>query len=247
MERTRKPLRDWFAAMYLFVVSKQGISAMDLSRQVGVSYPTAWTWLHKLRSAVNDRDKSPLGGVVEVDETWEGGLRQGEPERPTVRDARVVGAVEVKDVGWGRVRLELLENGSSTSIGPFLQENVAAGSTLLSENRQEYRDLTRDLGMDHVPAHLSGGEGEAQEAHPAVHRVFSLLHRVLLTTYQGAVSRKHLSNYLAEYEFRFNRRSSASRTLLFQRLLSCAVRRPPPCYWQILGRPDGKTPLWAGA
>ena len=77
MHGSRKPLRLWFLAMFLFVVSKQGISALDLSRQIGVTTKTAWTWLHKLRSAVTGRPRSKLRGVVEADETWEGGLHEG--------------------------------------------------------------------------------------------------------------------------------------------------------------------------
>ena len=248
MEGTRKPLRLWFMAMYLFVVSKQGISAMDLSRQLGLSYPAAWTWLHKLRAAVNTRAKLPLEGVVEADETWEGGLRKGEPGRPTVGEkALVAGAVEVKQKRWGRTRLASLADGSSASIGPFLMENVAPGSRLLTDDWRSYRRPAREQGLRHEPTNVSKSDREAHEILPAVHRVFSLLHRVLLTTYQGAVSQKHLPNYLAEYEFRFNRRHSASRALLFQRLLSASVRRRPPRYWEILGRPDAETPLWMAA
>ena len=248
MEGTRKPLRDWFLAMYLFVVSKQGISAMELSRELGLSYPAAWTWLHKLRAAVNTRAKAELDGVVEVDETWEGGLRRGEPGRPTVGEkALVAGAVEVKEKGWGRARFASIEDGSSVSLGAFLRENVAPGSTLLTDDWRSYRRPARELGLNHVPTNMSKSEKEAHEVLPAVHRVFSLLHRVLLATYQGAVSQKHLPNYLAEYEFRFNRRKSWSRSLLFQRLLSAGIRRRPPYYWEILGRPDGRTPLEVAA
>jgi transposase-like protein len=245
MEGTRKPLRDWFLAMFLFVVSKQGISAMDLSRQLGLSYPTAWTWLHKLRAAVNTRRKLPLCGVVEADETWEGGLRKGEPGRPTVGEkALVAAAIEVRPREWGRVRLASLEDGSAASLGPFLRENVETGSVLLTDDWRSYRRPAREQGLGHRPTNVSRSGKEAHEILPAVHRVFSLLHRVLLATYQGAVSQKHLPNYLAEYEFRFNRRTSGSRTLLFQRLLSAGVERSPPRYWEIVGRPDPETPLW---
>jgi transposase-like protein len=72
---TRTPLRLWFLAMYLFVSSKQGISALELQRELGVAkYQTAWTWLHKLRNAIAMRPTAPLKGHVEIDETWEGGL-----------------------------------------------------------------------------------------------------------------------------------------------------------------------------
>lgn len=94
---------------------------------------------------------------------------------------------------------------------------------------------------------MSKADKEAHELLPGTHRVFSLLHRVLLGTYQGAISHKHLPSYLSEYEFRFNRRKSQSRSLLFQRLLSAVVNCLPAFYWQIVGRPDAATPLRAAA
>ena len=249
MHGSRKPLRTWFLAMFLFVVSKQGISAMDLSRQLGLSYPTAWTWLHKLRTAISTRSKTMLHGVVEADETWEGGLQEGRGGRPKVgeKKALIAGAIEVYEKGWGRVRLASVMSGSAASLGAFLHENVAPGSVLRTDDWRSYRKPAAEAGYKHIPTNMSKSDRKAHEILPAMHRVFSLIHRVLLTTYQGAVSRKHLPHYLGEYEFRFNRRASRSRGLLFQRLLSVAVNHPPPCYWEILGRQDGKTPLHAAA
>ena len=249
MHGSRKPLRLWFLAMYLFVADKQGIPALPLSRQLGISYPTAWTWLHKLRCAAGHRPKTKLRAVVEADETWEGGLNEGHSGRPKVgkKKALIAGAIEIRERSWGRVRLASLEDGSSASLGPFLWENVEEGAALLTDDWRSYRRPARQGGYEHTATNVSKSNRKAHEILPAIHRVFSLLHRVLLTTYQGAVSRKHLPKYLFEYEFRFNRRTSASRGLLFQRLLSAATRRSPPFYWEILGRPDGKTPLRAAA
>lgn len=249
MHGSRKPLSLWFLAIYEFVVSKQGISALELSRRLGLAYPTAWTWLHKLRCAALNRPKTMLRGTVEADETWEGGLDENLTGRPKVskKKALVGGAIEVGGKGWGRVRLSSLEDGSASSLGTFLHENVEPGSTLFTDDWRSYRKPAKAGGYRHVATNISKSARKAHEILPAIHRVFSLLHRVLLTTYQGAVTRKHLPKYLAEYEFRFNRRASRSRGLLFQRLLSSAVLRAPPYYWEILGRPDGRTPLWAAA
>ena len=112
---------------------------------------------------------------------------------------------------------------------------------------RSYRRPARQGGYEHTATNVSKSEKKAHQILPAIHRVFSLLHRVLLTTYQGAVSQKHLPKNLFEYEFRFNRRTSSSRGLLFQRLLSAATRGSPPYYWEILGRPNGETPLRAAA
>lgn len=147
----------------------------------------------------------------------------------------------------GRVRLASIKDGSAKSLGRFLHAHVGAGSTLLTDDWRSYRKPAVAGGYEHIATNVSKSDRKAHEILPGVHRVFSLLHRVLLTTYQGAVNRKHLPAYLEEYEFRFNRRNSRSRGLLFQRLLSAAVVRRPPYYWEIVGRPDGRTPLYKAA
>ena len=252
MHGTRKPLRLWFLAMYLFVSSKRGVSALELQRELGLAkYRTAWTWLHKLRNAVAMRPTTALRGPVEIDETWEGGLRRGKPGRPKVgdRSALVMGAVEVTAdrKGIGRVRLESVADGSGETFRDFLEEHVARGATLFTDDWRSYRKPAKDLAHELRATNISKSRERAHEVLPAIHRVFSLAHRVLLGTYQGGVRRKYLPSYLAEFEFRFNRRSSTRRGLLFQRLLACATRRTPPCHWEIVGRVDARTPLCAAA
>ena len=225
MHGTRKPLRLWFLALYLFVSSKRGISALELQRELGLSkYRTAWTWLHKLRDAVGGRGGKPLGGDIELDDTWEGGLRRGKPGRPMVADrsALVMGAVEVsaQHACTGRIRLESVEDGSAEPVREFLSDHVERGSVLHTDDWRSYPGPIREHGCEHRPRNVSKETEKAHEILPAIHRVFSLLHRVLIGTYQGGVRRKHLPRYLAEFEFRFNRRTSRQRGLLFQRLLS---------------------------
>lgn len=252
MHGTRKPLHLWFLAMYLFVSSKQGISALELQRELGLaSYETAWTWLHKLRNAISMRSTTPLRHAVEIDETWEGGLRKGLKGRPKVGPGKalVMGAVEVgRDrKRLGRIRLESVEDGSAKTFQAFLEEHVERGASLFSDDWRSYRKPAKQLGHPHHPTNVSKSEAPAHIVLPAIHRVFSLLHRVLLGTYQGGVRRKYLPCYLAEFEFRFNRRTSNSRGLLFQRLLGNAVLRTPPYHWEIVGRADANTPLCAAA
>lgn len=253
MHGTRKPLRTWFLAIYLFVHSKQGISALELQRELGFrSYQTAWAWLHKLRSAIAQRPTARLSGSVEVDETWQGGHHAGHAGRPVagVKKALVAAAIEVagrRRTDWGRVRLAMIPDGSAQSLDGFLAAHVERGSTLFTDAWVSYVMPARRLDLTHIPVNISKSKAPAHEHLPAVHRVFSLLHRVLGTTHQGAVSHKHLNAYLAEFGFRFNRRKSASRGLLFQRALEVAARHAAPYYWQIVGRKDAKTPLRAAA
>lgn len=232
MHKSTKPLRLWFLAMYLFVSTKQGISATSLAQQIGVSYPTGWLWLHKLRSAIGRRTTTQLMGMVEYDDTWEGGVHEGKGGRPFVgeKKALIGGAVEVLDQGFGRVRLGSMKDGSIPTFEEFFKEHVAPGSTLLTDDWRSYRAAAKSARLEHVATNVSKCDRKAHDILPGVHRVFSLVHRMLLATYQGAVSMKHLPAYLAEFEFRFNRRHSSSRGLLFQRVLACATVGAPPTY-----------------
>ena len=241
---TRRPLSKWFFAMFLFVSSKQGVSALELARQIGVSYPTAWTWLHKLRSALGLRSMQLLHGLVEVDETYEGGVEHGKTGRGSVAKALIGGAVEIArdDRGYGRARLRVIPDASAATLKSLLQQTVEPGASVLTDGWHGYSTQATE-GFTHYAVDVATSGKEAHEVLPGVHRVFSLMHRVLLATHQGAVSKKHLQRYLDEFAFRFNRRRSASRGLLFQRLLSAAVMARPPAYWEILGRQDARTPL----
>src|SRR4051812_46514501 len=94
-EQTKTGLARWFLAVYLVTSSKRGISAMELQRQMGFgSYGTAWAWLHKIRRAMVARDREPLGGRVEADETLVGGAKPGKPGRGAAGKTVAAGAVE---------------------------------------------------------------------------------------------------------------------------------------------------------
>ena len=246
---TRKPLRLWFAALFLFASSKRGISALELQRQLGLgSQQTAWTWLHKLRSLVGERAVTMLRGTVEVDETYVGGVEEGKLGRGADKKALVAAAIEAPRTKnhFGRVRLSIVEDASANSLTEFVEALVKPGSYIVTDGWHSYGTLP-EKGFRHRSITLYRTGLKAHRALPGVHRVFALLDRMLFGTYQGAVRIKHLQKYLDEYEFRFNRRKSQSRGLVFQRLLSCAVARKPLPYWQIVDRVDPSTPLTVAA
>ena len=244
---TRKPLRLWFLAMYLVTTSKGGISARELQRQLGLkAYQTAWTWLHKLRAAMRNPDRTPLEGEVEVDEAYVGGLEEGVSGRQTLRKATVACAVERKAHGLGRVRLEVVQNAGRASMEGFIKAKVKAASTTITDGWRAYSRLSK-AGYTHVRYVISASGKTASELLPGIHRVISLLKRWLLGTHQGAVSSKHLQAYLEEFTFRFNRRTAHSLTHAFQRLAEGIVRSAPKTYWQIIGRISPCVPLKAAA
>ncbi len=233
---TRKPLRLWFQAIWYITSQKFGGSALGLKRVLGLnSYQTAWSWLHKMRRAMVRPGRRPLSGNVEVDETLIGGKEQGGKRgRGSGRKAIVVIAVEVLDpMGFGRVRMQRIPDMSGDSLIPFVCENIEPSSTVITDCWKGY-NLLKEHKYTHKSINLSESGDPAHVHLPGVHRISSLLKRLLLGTHQGAVSPKHLDYYLDEYTFRFNRRTSRVRGLLFFRLLEQAVCIPPMPYRQIV-------------
>lgn len=238
---TRKPLRLWFLAMWLITSEKNGISAMGLQRQLGFSrYETAWTWLHKLRHAMVRPGRDRLSGVVEVDETYVGGEAEGLRGRGAARKSLVVIAVEEKEYGIGRIRLQRRDDASHDSLAGFIQDVVTIGSTIRTDGWSGYKGLKK-LGYEHDVKTVSKSEESAEELLPHVHRVASLLKRWLLGTLQGSVGEKHLDYYLDEFTFRFNRRKSKARGKLFYRLLQQAVQVDPITWDEIADMPEKQT------
>jgi transposase-like protein len=235
-EGTRKPLRLWFQAIWYLTNQKQGVSALGLQRVLGLhSYQTAWTWLHKLRRAMVRPDRDQLSGEVEVDETFLGGPDVDVDGRATNKFLIAV-AAEVREGGIGRIRMAPVPDASADSLVPFVQRSVVHGSTILTDGWSGYVPLPR-YGYTHLPRSIRATGLPAHELMPRVHRVSALLKRWWLGTYHGAPAGWHLEYYLDEFTFRFNRRSSRARGLLFYRLLQQAVNADPVRYSQI--RLDG--------
>jgi transposase-like protein len=241
-EQTKTGLARWFLAIYLVTSSKGGISAMELKRQMGFgSYQTAWTWLHKIRKAMVRPERPPLSARVEADETYLGGPRPGRSGRGAGGKIKVAGAVEsgrgrARGRRLGRLRLAVVEDASAKSLDGFLGQNVARPATVVTDGWSGYGGLVA-AGYRHEPLNLSATWGDAALRLPAIHLVFGLAKRWLLGTHHGAVSKKHLSAYLDEFVFRFNRRTAKSIAHRFARLIEHATQIPPTTYNALVAAP----------
>lgn len=232
-DKTRTPLRTWFAAAWYVTNQKLGVSALGLQQAVDLgTYETVWTHLHKLRRAMVRRGRDRLTGRVEVDETYVGG-DDGRGGRSIEKKALLAIAV-ASEPGRGitRVRMEVIPDATQASLEPFVQGAIAPGATVKTDAWGGYNRL-RQLGYDHQIVNLSNTLDPAHVVMPDVHRVASLLKRWILGTHQGSVALWHMPYYLDEYTFRFNRRSSRHRGLLFFRLLQQAVDTAPTTLDQI--------------
>lgn len=248
-DKTRTPLRSWLAAVWYVTNQKHGVSALGLKSVLGLgSYQTAWTMLHRLRRAMVRPGRERLRGVVEVDETYMGGrypAHKGRKGRRAKRDLRlfqeaqsiVVVAVEVLEPpkGFGRIRLRRVSTAAEETVLPIVLEFVEPGSTVHTDGSWIYRSLP-EHGYVRDKTVLMGSKEPAHVSLPGVHRVAALLKRWLLGTHQGSVQPHQLDYYLDEFTFRFNRRSSRSRGLLFYRLLEQALVTDPVTYRTIAKR-----------
>ena len=214
-ENSHTPLQKWFYAMYLFTTSRHGVPAKELQRQLGVSYKTAWRIGHELRKYMAKVDgDTPLGGHVEADETMIGGKRSGGKRgRGAPGKTVVFGMVE----RGGDIITRVVANVRRATLEAHILENVRAGATISTDELASYAKLARhgyrhgavnhslDTWVDGVH-HVNSAEG-----------FWSLLKRSIRGTHVH-VSRKHLSKYLGEFEFRWNRRHAPQ--MMLPRLLA---------------------------
>ena len=222
-EGTRKPLLDWFEVAWRIMTAKNGVSALSVSAEWGMARETGWAWLHKFRLAMVRPGRDLLAGEVEVDETFLGGAEDGVRGRQTVRKAIVVVAVEkMPGSGYGRVRLARVKDASAASLHPFVLANITAGSTLTTDFWPGYLGLDKK-GYTHTRLNIKASGQTGSDLLPGVHLVASHLDRWWLGTHHGALRWRHLDAYLDEFVFRFNRRGSRARGLLFYRLMEGAV------------------------
>ena len=246
-DKTRTPLRVWLAAAWYLTNQKQGVSALGLQRVLGLgSYETAWAMLHRFRRAMVRPERERLKGLVEVDETY---LALTDRENPISAVGRksntskvlVAIAVELHEPkGFGRIRLRRIDNDAESCVVPFVQDSIEPGAQVRTDGSAAYRSLT-DLGYAHQRRVMLGSDTPAHVSMAGVHRVAALIKRWMLGTHHGSVQPEHLDAYLDEFVFRFNRRTSNSRGLLFYRLLQQAMRTEPFTYADVVKKAPRKS------
>lgn len=223
-ERSKIALNEWVLASHLMAASKKGISAHQLHRMLGVTYKTAWFMEHRLRAAMAEDVKSsgPLGGagkVVEADETYLGKtdiqpktrtdgtpFKKGGRRGPTGKRA-VVALVE----RGGKVRSFHVETANVETVKTILFTNVDRKSALHTDESRLYTKPGAEFDSHRTTNHGSGEYVRYEDAgivhSNTVENVFSVFKRGMIGTYQHC-GEAHLHRYLAEFDFRYNRRSA---------------------------------------
>jgi transposase-like protein len=241
LHNTKTPLTVWFWAAYLAVTDKRGISALLVQRHLGLRrYETAWMLLHKLRRAMVNTARERLSGVVEMDDTWVGGLQpgiRGSRQLKGRKAAIVLVAVEKRGETSNRIRMAVIPDFKQATILAFVQRHVTPGSAIYTDGLKAYAGL-QAAGVSHVPRKQptkTALHSGARSVVPLADRAIGNLQQWLTGTHHG-VSKPQLQVYLDEFVFRHNRRRQPAAA--FRTLLGLGSGRAPTPYRKIRGARD---------
>ena len=227
---TKLPLRLWFRAIYHLTQSKQGISSIELGRRLGVTQTTAWKIKHKLKQVMLERDgDKSLTGRVEIDDAYLGGQRRGGKRgRGAPGKTPFVAAVETTSEGKPvRMKLRRVAGFSGSSISAFARRSLDPDCAVVSDGLHCFTSVT-DAGCSHQVINTGSGYRAAQTpAFKLVNTALGNIKAAITGTYRS-INSKHVPRYLAEFEYRFNRRYDLAA--MIPRLSWAAVRTPPMPY-----------------
>jgi transposase-like protein len=226
---SKLPLRLWFAAMYHLTQTKQGISSLELSRRLGITQNAAWKMRHKLKQVMLERNTTQrLKGKVQMDDAYLGGARAGAVGRGAEGKTPFVAAVETTGDGKPhRIILRRVPAFSKAALRKLAGQALERGAEVVSDGLHCFAAVT-EAGCTHKA--IVTGSGPKAAKTPAFKWVNTALGNIkaaLVGTYR-AMREKHVPRYLAEFEYRFNRRYDLGE--MIPRLAIVAVRTQPMPY-----------------
>ena len=212
LARSNVPLRKWAIAVYLCLTSLKSVSSMKLHRDIGVSQPTAWFMLHRIREAWADHgDGGGYTGPVEVDETYVGGTRRNMPKskREKLEGRGAVGktaVVGIKDRQSNQVRAKVVERTDAETLQGFVVDHADAFAKVYTDEASAYKSLP----FEHESVKHSVGEYVKGQAHTnGMESFWSMLKRAHKGTFHK-ISPKHLDRYVQEFASKHNMRESGT-------------------------------------
>ncbi|PUB91772.1 MAG: IS1595 family transposase [gamma proteobacterium symbiont of Ctena orbiculata] len=226
-EYTKLPLTTWFLGMYILTQPKNGVSALELKRQLSIGYNAAWRMKHKLLQVMKERDdQQPLLGYIQLDDAYWGGERRGGKRgRGAPGKTPFVAAVQTNEEGHPiAMRFTKVKGFSNDEIANWAKRHLNAASIVVSDGLWCFAAV-QDAGCEHEAIVTGGGPASVTlEAFTCVNTMIGNVKNSIHGTYH-AVSEKHLPRYLAEFCYRFNRRFKLED--MIPRLGYASVRTPP--------------------
>jgi transposase-like protein len=227
-EKSQLPLIKWFMAIWLINSAKKGMSSLQLARTIGVTQKTAWLMYQKIREVYKDScNDEPLDGIVEVDETFVGGLNKNRHSDKKVKNSQgrsfkdkvpIFGAIE----RGGRVIVEQVANTSRKTLEPVIKRTIKKGSTVYSDEWKAYSNLNKDYKHAMV-FHSSKQYADGDVTTNRIESFWAILKRA----YKGSfhhISKKHMTRYIKEIQFRFNRRNEPLLDMFKEVLWKCNLQ-----------------------
>ncbi len=233
MHRTRTSLLVWFWTIYLFSNDKRGTSAAQLSQQFGISYPTAWLMLHKIRKAMGDRDENYfLHMIVEMDDTLIGAPTEGGKRGRGTEKTKVVASISLNKLGHPLyLKMNVAENIKGATLSEIASKAIAPGAAVSTDLFRSYNHLGKD-GYTHLPQEFNYKDNPDHLMW--LHTLISNAKAFIAGTYHG-LGAKHLQSYLDEYCYRFSRRKFKGQ--LFNRLLLACTSACTITHDELAARP----------
>jgi hypothetical protein len=225
-ESTKLPLTQWFLGIYFITQDKKCISSLELMRRLGISYKAAWRMKLKLMQVMMERDQAKtLSGFIELDDAYLGGEKPGKPGRGSENKTPFVAAVQRTSQGHPEfIKLHIVDGFRSETIKRWAKQAFTPGSTVISDGLPCFNAVV-DAGCEHDRIVCGGGRASVEEAEFTwVNTVLGNLKSALRSTYHS-IKPKHAQRYLAEFQYRFNRRFDL--TTIMTRLAYVYLRTPP--------------------
>lgn len=206
-EESRLPLRVWVYAFWKACSSKKGISALQLSREMEITHKSALFVLRRIRHGLGEQNEPKLTGTVEADEVFIGGKPRCKGISKQGRGTKKIPVVGIVQRG-GDVRFQMMQRLTAKNLSKFIAENADLTCRVITDDLGLYRKVGQKFEGGHkvVKHHLGEYVRRGTDIHSnTIEGVFSLIRRGVMGTFHS-VSRKHLPNYLNEFQFRWNTR-----------------------------------------
>ena len=233
--KSSTPLTTWFEIIYKFANSRNGVSAMEIMRDFGMTYKCAWRIAKQVRTLFDDNSASVggTGSKVEIDEMYVGGIEGNKHSskrtgnKATQGKTAVLGAIERKtETTKSKVITRVVDDTTNSSVAPFIRGKVELGSTVYTDEYKGYKNL-KYQGYEHATINHSQGEYVSGDVSTnGIESFWSLVKNGIRGTYK-MVSPKYLQQYVNEFAFRYNHNHSSVH--LFKSLMVCRLRNDLRC------------------